>query len=65
MHKQVEHAVNKHKTTIITCCSDVYLVFLCDVGGVDGVHADRNTWRDRCAGQEVRILVVSIHYVDS
>ncbi len=38
----------------------VYLLFLCDVGSVGGIHADRNTWRDRCTGQEVRILVISV-----
>lgn len=40
--------------------SFVYLLFVCDVGSVGWVHADRNTWRDRCTGQEVRILVISV-----
>ncbi len=37
-----------------------YLLCVCDVRGVCGVHADRNTRRDRCTGQEVRILVISV-----
>lgn len=43
----------------------VYLVFMCDVGSVGRAHADRNTWRDRCAGQEVRILVISVFDIHS
>lgn len=39
-------------------------MFLCDVGCVGGIHADRHTWRHRCAGQEVRILVITILDVD-
>lgn len=37
-----------------------YPLLVCDVGSVGGACADGNTWRHRCAGQEVGILVVSV-----
>lgn len=42
----------------------VYLVLPRNVSGVGWVHADWNPWRHRCAGQEVRIVVIHILDVD-